>query len=75
LIWPLLSIPAKVFSKDYFAFWVLLSIVWGFGAAVVITVLPLLESSEEIGAVLSGIMGKKDTPAEPKEEVEPKEAA
>jgi len=75
LIWPLLSIPAKVFSKDYFAFWVLLSIVWGFGAAVIITVLPLLESSEEIGAVLSGMMGKKDTPAEPKEEVEPKEAA
>jgi len=40
----------------YFAFWVLVAIVWGFGAAVVIVVLPLTESSEEIGKVISGIM-------------------
>lgn len=55
IVWPLLSIPAKVFSKDYFAFWVLLSIVWGFGAAITITILPIAESQSEIGAGFSGL--------------------
>merc|ERR1712045_949839 len=59
VIWPLLSIPAGKFTESYFAFWVLLAIAWGFGAAIVITFLPLLESSEEIAAVGKGIMGKK----------------
>ena len=31
LVWPILSVPAGVFTKDYFAFWVLVSIAWGFG--------------------------------------------
>lgn len=58
IIWPILSIPAGVFSRSYFAFWVLISIAWGFGAAIVITVLPLAESSEDINTVLSGIYNK-----------------
>lgn len=68
VIWPLLSIPAGVFTKDYFAFWVLIAIAWGFGAALVITILPLMESSEEILAVIGGMTGmsKKDD-AEPEE--------
>jgi urea-proton symporter len=57
-VWPLLSIPAGVFSKSYFAFWVLVSIVWGFGAAIIITLLPLTESSEDINRVLSGMLNK-----------------
>jgi len=55
VIWPLLSVPAGVFTKDYFAFWVLVAIAWGFGAAIIITFLPLVESSEEIATALSGI--------------------
>lgn len=55
VIWPLLSVPAGVFTKDYFAFWVLVAIAWGFGAAIIITFLPLVESSEEISTALSGI--------------------
>jgi len=58
LIWPLLSVPAGVFSKSYFAFWVLVAIAWGFGAAIAITVIPLTESSEDINTVLSGIYNK-----------------
>jgi urea-proton symporter len=54
-VWPVLSVPAGVFSKSYFAFWVLVAIAWGFGAAIVITVLPLAESSEEITTVLTGV--------------------
>jgi hypothetical protein len=55
VVWPLLSIPAGKFTKDYFAFWVLITIAWGFGAAIIITVLPLVESSTEIMKVLGGM--------------------
>ena len=55
-VWPILSIPAGVFSKSYFAFWVLVAILWGFGAAIIITVLPLVESSEDISKVLGGCL-------------------
>jgi hypothetical protein len=56
IVWPLLSIPAGKFTKPYFAFWVLVSIAWGFGAAIIITVLPLVESSTEINRVLGGML-------------------
>jgi hypothetical protein len=54
-VWPILSIPAGVFTQSYFAFWVLVAIAWGFGAALIITVLPLVESAEDIIRVLSGL--------------------
>merc|ERR1719330_1465801 len=62
VIWPLLSIPAGVFTKSYFAFWVLLSVAWGFGAAIVLFFLPLMEAQEELGAVFTGMFcgGKKE---------------
>lgn len=53
--WPILSIPAQIFTESYFAFWVLVSIAWGFGAAITITLLPLSESQAEIGRVFSGM--------------------
>lgn len=55
VVWPVLSVPAGVFTKPYFAFWVLVAIAWGFGAAITITVLPLSESAEDINTVLSGM--------------------
>jgi urea-proton symporter len=55
LIWPVLSVPAGVFSPSYFAFWVLVSIAWAFAAAITMFLLPLIESAEEINTVLSGI--------------------
>lgn len=58
LVWPVLSVPAGVFSKSYFAFWVLVAIGWGFGAALIITILPLTESAEDIDTVLSGMFNK-----------------
>lgn len=54
--WPLLSIPAQVFSKDYFAFWVVISIAWAFGAAIIVSVLPIYESTSDLLRVFSGIM-------------------
>jgi len=76
IVWPLLSIPAQVFSKSYFAFWVLVSIAWGFGAAIVITFLPLWESQDEIGRVCSGMLnyclGRKGDADQYAEEESPK---
>lgn len=54
-IWPLASVPAQVFTESYFAFWVLVAIAWGFGAALVITILPIVESQDEILKVLGGM--------------------
>lgn len=54
-VWPLLSVPAGVFTESYFAFWVLVAIAWGFGAALIITILPLVESADDINKVLSGM--------------------
>ncbi|CAB9518244.1 Urea-proton symporter DUR3 [Seminavis robusta] len=51
VVWPLLSIPAGVFSKAYFAFWVLVALAWGFGAALIITFLPLQESFDDLSLV------------------------
>jgi len=56
IVWPILSIPAEVFTKNYFSFWVLVSIAWGFGAAITISFLPLFESQDEIGRVFSGML-------------------
>ena len=76
IFWPLLSIPAGVFTQGYFAFWVLVSICWGFGATIVITLLPLIESQADIGQDLSGLWnyirckkGDADEYAEEEEEV------
>lgn len=55
VVWPLLSIPAGKFTESYFAFWVLVSIAWGFGAAIIITVLPLTESQEDITKIITGM--------------------
>merc|ERR1712157_253293 len=55
ILWPILSIPAQIFTESYFSFWVLVSIAWGFGAAITITVLPLFESQDEIGNVFGGM--------------------
>merc|ERR1712003_183408 len=31
ILWPILSIPAQIFTESYFSFWVLVSIAWVFG--------------------------------------------
>jgi hypothetical protein len=58
LIWPILSLPAGVFSKDYFAMWVFISIAWSFIATAVIIILPVYESLGSIINVIRFMMGK-----------------
>jgi len=55
VIWPALSVPEGVFTKEYFAFWVFISLFWGFCAAAVIIVLPIYESWDGLYKVLEGI--------------------
>lgn len=46
IIWPVLAIPAGVFSLGYFGFWVSLSIAWALVAGFISTFLPLWESRD-----------------------------
>lgn len=59
IVWPLLSIPAGVFTKDYWAFWVFISVAWAFTATISIISLPLYESRESILGVFMFMLGKK----------------
>ncbi|KAI2510407.1 sodium solute symporter [Fragilaria crotonensis] len=68
IIWPVLSIPAGVFSQSYFAFWVFISIAWGFAGALVVWILPVAENSEAISLFVTGVFSamigrKKDATA------------
>ena len=65
ILWPVLTLPAGVFSKSYFTFWVILSIIWGLVAAAIGVGLPLWESREAIGAILKGLLScspREDAP-------------
>ncbi|KAK9845983.1 hypothetical protein WJX81_007616 [Elliptochloris bilobata] len=44
IIWPLLALAAGTFTKPYFYFWVIVSIVWGLIATAICTILPIWES-------------------------------
>lgn len=56
VVWPVLTIPAGVFSESYFAFWVMIATARGFSAAIAITLLPLMESSDTIDQVMNGVL-------------------
>lgn len=55
VVWPLLALPAGVFSKSYFTFWVILSITWGLLATIVSTLLPLWEARASLATVISNL--------------------
>merc|ERR1719407_252559 len=65
VVWPVLSVPAGVFTKSYFAFWVFIALLWGLVATFVIIMLPLYESYDQIMMVLYGLMGATYTPEAP----------
>ena len=50
-IWPVLSTPAGVFTKDYFAFWIFIAVIWALVASFIIIALPIWESKDQILAV------------------------
>ena len=46
-----LSTPAGVFTKDYFAFWIFIAVIWALVASFIIIALPIWESKDQILAV------------------------
>jgi len=58
VIWPLLSIPAGVFTQEYFAFWVFVALAWAFVATAVIVAYPIIESADDISFIINSIRGK-----------------
>lgn len=47
ILWPVLTIPAQVFSRGYFTFWVILSFIWGLIATIAMLTLPAYELIHE----------------------------
>eukprot|EP00250_Pteridium_aquilinum_P011531 c20130_g1_i1 orf=235-2172(+) len=56
IVWPLLTLPAGVFSEGYFALWVVISIIWALIATIISTFLPLIESREVIMKVIKSLL-------------------
>jgi Na+/proline symporter len=73
VIWPVLTIPAGVFSRGYFSFWVYLSIIWATVSTIVIIALPLWESRNDIIGVCVGMLTCKPAvkPEDKQPEVRP----
>jgi len=60
VLWPVLSLPAGVFSEGYFSFWVWVSVIWAIVATFAIITLPLVESFREMaGAMKKGSPSKE----------------
>jgi Na+/proline symporter len=57
VVWPVLSTPAGVFTRDYFGFWIFVALVWGLIASGIIIALPLYESMHSILLVTDGLSG------------------
>lgn len=53
VLWPLLALPARVFTRGYFKFWVVLSFIWGIVSCGIMVFLPLFESRHGILVLLS----------------------
>lgn len=64
ILWPLATVPWGVFPRAVFALWSSIAVLWGFLATVVIVLLPIFESKDEIIAVVEGIFGCE--PSKPK---------
>lgn len=53
IMWPILALPAKVFSQGYFTMWVIIAMIWGLVAAAICIIMPIVETAPLIWAVLS----------------------
>ncbi|OWM65015.1 hypothetical protein CDL15_Pgr028733 [Punica granatum] len=55
VVWPIMSLPAREFSRGYFTFWAVISIAWGTVGSAAIIALPLMESWQTIRSVCIGM--------------------
>jgi len=66
IAWPLLALPAGVFSLGYFYMWIIIAIIWGLLASVTCILFPIYESLPHIGKILGNCA--KCSPAEDRNE-------
>ncbi|GIL80103.1 hypothetical protein Vretimale_12924 [Volvox reticuliferus] len=70
ILWPVLALPAKVFSQSYFTFWVIVAMIWGIVASVICIVLPIVEASDVIFGAFSKKARTSKTAASAEESVQ-----
>lgn len=56
IAWPILALPAQVFSKGYFSFWVIIAMIWGLVAAIVIICLPIYEGRDQLWTIIQNVL-------------------
>jgi hypothetical protein len=49
-----------IFSKPFFRFWVALTFIWAFGAALTITMMPLIEGRKTIAMFWRFVTGRRN---------------
>ncbi|KAL3698887.1 hypothetical protein R1sor_012963 [Riccia sorocarpa] len=59
IIWPLLTLPAGIFSEGYFTFWVILAGIWSMIATIIAIGLPLVEARGTIISIIKNMFGLK----------------
>ena len=71
ILWPLLALPAGVFSKGYFTMWVIIAMIWGLIAAFVCVLLPIWEAREAILGIITSCFACRMRPGKSVEEFTP----
>uniref|UniRef100_A0A383VGD7 Urea active transporter n=1 Tax=Tetradesmus obliquus TaxID=3088 RepID=A0A383VGD7_TETOB len=56
IAWPLLALPAGVFSKSYFTMWIIIAIIWGLLASACCILYPIIEAGPHILNILSHLV-------------------
>ena len=56
VVWPALVTPARVFTKSFFTFWIIVVALWALIAGVFMIVFPLWEIREDIWLVLDNLV-------------------
>eukprot|EP00878_Enallax_costatus_P017535 GHUV01018420.1.p1 GENE.GHUV01018420.1~~GHUV01018420.1.p1 ORF type:complete len:502 (+),score=164.21 GHUV01018420.1:1083-2588(+) len=56
ILWPLLALPAGVFTKGYFTMWIVIALVWGLLASACCIFYPIWEARDHIMFILSHLV-------------------
>ena len=63
IAWPLLALPAGVFSQAYFTWWVIIALVWGLAAGATCMIMPFWESRKHLATIAKALIAaKSNTP-------------
>jgi urea-proton symporter len=66
IIWPLSMYGSGyIFSRQFFTGWVIVSLLWTFGAIFAVTLFPLIEGRHTLGAFIKEFIGRKRVEEQP----------